>query len=348
MYKNKFLAILFTLLISTYGNLFAESDSPLRSDHPDSYLVVKGDTLWDISGRFLTDPWRWPNIWYANPQVENPHLIYPGDTLRLVYIEGQPRIMVQRGRQTFKLSPQGRTTMLDKAIPTIPLSAIKPFLTKPEIVDLETLDTAPYILDNKGEHLATANRDKIYVRGITDAERGQGYSIVRRGEEYIDPKSGEILGYEATYVGESVLKLNGDPASLIISFSNREVLKGDLLLPSTDTVYDSHFFPRPPENDVEGQILSVMDGVNQVGLYNVVVINLGTEDGMESGNVLDIYQTGKTVKDHFSGKRDDVKLPDERAGVLMVFRTFDKLSYGLIMYAERNMHVLDIVRTPQY
>ena len=345
MYKNKLLAILFTLLISTYGNLFAESNG-LRPNHPDSYVVVSGDTLWDISARFLTDAWRWPNIWYANPQVENPHLIYPGDTLRLVYIDGQPRIMVERGKQTFKLSPQARVTLLDKAIPTIPLDAIAPFLTKPEIVSQETLDSAPYIMGNKGEHLATAKRDKIYVRGITNAERGQGYSIVRRGKEYVDPKTDELLGYEATYVGESILKLNGDPASLIVADSNREILSGDLLLPSSDTTYDSHFFPRAPGNQVEGQILSVMDGVSQVGLYNVVVINLGTKDGMESGHVLDIYQLGKTVTDHYSGKRDKVKLPDERAGVLMVFRTFDRLSYALIMYAERNMHVLDVVRTP--
>jgi len=347
MYKNKLLAILFTLLISIYGNLSAESTG-LRPDHPDSYVVVNGDTLWDISARFLTDPWRWPNIWYANPQVENPHLIYPGDTLRLVYIDGQPRIMVERGRQTHKLSPQGRITLLDKAIPTIPLDAIAPFLTKPEIVDQETLDSAPYILDNMGERLATAKRDKVYVRGITDAQRGQGYSIVRRGEEYLDPKSGDLLGFEATYVGEAILKLNGDPASLIVSYSTREVLKGDLLLPSSDTTYDSHFFPRPPGNQVEGQILSVMDGVNQVGLYNVVVINLGTQDGMETGHVLDIYEKGKEVKDHYSGKRDMVTLPDERAGVLMVFRTFDRLSYALVMYAERNMHVMDMVRTPLY
>ncbi|HED16763.1 MAG TPA: LysM domain-containing protein [Gammaproteobacteria bacterium] len=347
MYKKKFLVLLFTLLISTYGNLFAESD-PLRPGHPDSYVVVEGDTLWDISARFLTDAWRWPNIWYANPQVENPHLIYPGDTLQLVYIDGKPRIMVQRGRQTVKLSPQGRITKLNKAIPTIPLDAIAPFLTKPEIVSQEALDSAPYILGNKGEHLATAKRDKIYVRGITDAERGQGYSIVRRGEKYVDPKSGDVLGFEATYVGESVLKLNGDPASLIVAQANREVLSGDLLLPSSDTTYESHFFPHAPDTEVEGQILSVMDGVSQVGLYNVVVINLGTKDGIKSGHVLDIYQAGETVKDHYSGKRDSVKLPDERAGVLMVFRTFDRLSYALVMYAERNMHVLDMVRTPQY
>ncbi len=346
MYKNKILAILFTLLVSTYGNLLAESGA-LRPDHPDQYVVVKGDTLWDISGRFLTDPWRWPNIWYANPQVENPHLIYPGDVLKLVYIDGQPRIMVERSK-TVKLSPQGRITPLDRAIPTIPLDAIAPFLTKPEIVDEETLNTAPYIVGNMGEHLATAKDDKVYARRIKDSEIGKGFTIVRRGEKYVDPKTKEILGYEATYVGESVLRANGDPASLIISDSNREALSGDLLLPSSDTTYDANFFPRAPENKVEGQILSVMDGVSQVGLYNVVVINLGKKDGMEHGHVLDIYEKGKTITDHYSGKRDKVTLPDERAGVLMVFRTFDRLSYALIMYAERNMHVLDVVRTPVY
>jgi hypothetical protein len=305
----------------------------LKDGHPDRYVVVKGDTLWDISERFLNSPWLWPEVWYVNPQIENPHLIYPGDLINLVYVDGKPQLRVERGKGTFKLSPKARVERLDKAIPTIPIDAIQQFLTQPLVADEDTLKSAPYVVSSADEHLI--------------ADQGSRYNIFRPGDPYTDPDTGEILGYEAMYLGDASSEKFGDPSTLKLTRTTREINIGDRVMPMTQEDVYAYFTPHSPDKEIDGTIISVVDGVSQIGQYQVVVLNRGTREGVDVGTVFEIYQTGDIIVDQVSEKRDEaVKLPDEKAGVLMVFRTFDKVSFGLIMKATSALHVGDRIRTP--
>ncbi len=323
----------------------ADSDIAVNPAHPDDYTVVKGDTLWDISARFLSKPWYWPEVWYANPQIKNPHLIYPGDVISLVYVNGRPQLRLRRGG-TDKLSPQIRSEPLDTAIPTIPIDAIQQFLNHSRVVSQQELDAAPYLVESADEHLITGAGDRIYVRRIT-APTPLHYGVYQQGKPYRDPDTGEALGVEALYVGDATLQRFGDPSTLLLAHSTREAVIGDRLLPMDENEVQRNFMPHAPATAVKGRIISVVDGVTQIGQHQVVVLNRGTRDGMEVGHVLAIFQAGSTVADKVSGKRGDtVTLPDERAGILMVFRTFDRVSYALVMSATRPIHVLDKVSNP--
>ncbi len=320
------------------------ADDLLRADHPDQYTVVKGDTLWDISGRFLRSPWRWPDIWYVNPQIANPHLIYPGDVLELVYIDGKPQLRMRRG--PLKLSPTVRSTPWDGAIPTIPVDAIGPFLTRPYVLDKDQLDSAPYIVDFADEHILGGAGQKAYVRRIDETEPLK-YEIVRPGGPYKDADTGEILGYEALYIGTSELQRTGDPATVFINSTDLESVIGDRLIPAGEEKATANFTPHAPAQPVEGSIIAVMNGVSQIGQYNVVVLDRGANDGLKPGTVLRVDQRGEVIRDVVTpDSRDTVTLPDEEAGLLMVFRTFERVSFGLIMHASRVMHVDDRVRNP--
>jgi hypothetical protein len=327
------------------GSLYA-ADVVLNPEHPDRYVVVKGDTLWDISSMFLRDPWLWPEVWYVNPQIANPHLIYPGDILTLVYVDGKPQLRMSRGYPTVNMSPQIREESLDKAIPTIPIDSIKQFLTRTIVVGENELDSAPYVVQSAGEHVVTGAGDRVYVRGI-EGDTEPLWDIYEPGDAYIDPDTGEVLGYEALYVGNGPVQQFGDPATLLLTETTREVRVGDRLQPTRRTGSVTHFQPKPAPPGTEGRIISVIDGVTEIGQYNVVAINRGTREGMEAGDVLRIFQAGKVIRDEVSGKRNDrVKLPDEEAGILLVFSSFEKVSLGLVMEATRAIHINDIVRTP--
>lgn len=317
----------------------------LNPDYPKHYVVKKGDTLWDISGMFLKYPWHWPDIWFANPQIENPHLIYPGDELSLVWRDGRPVLELNRGDRTVKLSPQMRETMLDQPIPTIPLSAIGPFLSKPKVVGAEVLETAPYVVASADERLISGAGDYIYVRGVMDDEVSD-YSVFRGGKVYTDPETDEVLGYEAIYTGDGSIASQGDPAKLNLTYTNREVQIGDRLLESEEDNYDLNFIPRSPETEMNGRIISVFDGVSQVGQYQIVVLNLGERDGIETGHVLSVFQAGETIRDQVTDDpKDMVTLPDEHAGEAMIFKTYEKVSYAIVMKATRAIHLLDKVKS---
>jgi hypothetical protein len=343
MSTKKLFGIVIAALLA--GSLFA-ADVVLNPEHPDRYVVVKGDTLWDISSMFLRDPWLWPEVWYVNPQIANPHLIYPGDILTLVYVDGKPQLRMTRGYPTVNMSPQIREESLDKAIPTIPIDSIKQFLTRAIVVGEGELDSAPYVVQSADEHVVTGAGDRVYVRGI-EGDNEPLFDIFEPGPAYIDPDSGELLGYQALYVGNGPVQQFGDPATLLLSETTREVRVGDRLLPMKRTASVSHFQPHSAPPGTEGRIMSVIDGVTEIGQYDVVAINRGTREAMETGQVLKIYQAGKVINDEISGKRNDrVKLPDEEAGILMVFSVFEKVSFGLVIEAHRAIHINDIVRTP--
>jgi len=339
---KKLLGMIFGLLLS--GQILA-TDVVLNPEHPDRYVVVKGDTLWDISAMFLRDPWLWPEIWYVNTQVENPHLIYPGDILTLVYVNGRPQLRLTRGE--VKLSPQIRYESLDNAIPTIPLDSIRQFLTQTIVVDENELNTAPYVLQSADEHVISGAGDRVYVRGIKDREHAL-FDVFEQGEAYIDPDTDELLGYAALYMGSGPIQSFGDPATLLLTNTTQEVRAGDRLRPAENHDPTLQFQPHPTPPGTEGHIISVIGGVSQIGQFNVVALDLGAREGMEVGHVMRIFQAGEIVRDPFSGKRlnNEVKLPDEEAGVLMVFRTFEKVSFALVMEATSPIHIYDIVRTP--
>jgi hypothetical protein len=343
MPTKKLLGMVFAALFA--GLLYA-ADVVLNPEHPDRHVVVKGDTLWDISAMFLRDPWLWPEVWYVNPQVENPHLIYPGDILTLVYVDGKPQLRMSRGYPTVDMSPQIRVESLENAIPTIPLDIIRPFLTRAIVVDAEELDKAPYVVSSAGEHVITGVSDRVYARGIKDKNESV-FDIYRPGGPYIDPDTDELLGYEALYVGTGPVEQYGDPATVFLAETTREIRVGDRLYPADASTPVTHFQPHAPDTDLEARIISVVDGVTQIGQFNVVAIDLGTREGMEIGHVFRIFKEGALIKDTVSGKRSDtVKLPDEDAGLIMVFRTFDKVSFGLVMKATSAIHINDFVRTP--
>lgn len=363
--------VMLSLLIST-GSWADEIQ--LNPAHPNQYTVVSGDTLWDISGKFLNHPWQWPELWRHNPQIENPNLIYPGDTLYFSMVDGRPQLDVSRneqraqsladstcilnedefknGRTEFAVSPEGkllpciRETITKKAVQLIPNESIAKFLTSPKVVAENELDNAPYVVDIADEHLVAGAGDRLYARSLAQPE-SRLYTIYRAGNPYISPETGEILGYEAKYIADTTLQQAGDPATLTIVKSSSEVRRGDRLMPKTEEQFILNYFPRPPETPIKGSIISVLSGVSQIGRYNVVVIDKGAKDGILAGHELAIYQNGKLVRDPYSAvKNDVVKLPDEIAGTLMVFRPFERVSYALVMKATRALHVLDKVQTP--
>jgi nucleoid-associated protein YgaU len=338
-------SLLALLLLAATG--LVQAQVQLRDGHPESYTVVAGDTLWDISGKFLNQPWKWPQLWRANPQVHDPDLIYPGDTLTLTYVDGQPRITVNRGesRGTIKLSPRVRSTPIAEAIPTIPLGAINAFLLNNRIIDnAHQFEVAPYVVAGNGERVLSGAGDRIYARGRFEPTH-VGYGIYRKGKTYIDPVSGVVLGINADDIGSGeIVATEGDVATLQMQRSTQEVRLGDRLFVSEERGINSTFVPSEPHQAVDGTIIDVPRGVTQIGEFDVVTLDRGRLDGLAEGNVLAIYKTGETVRDRVSG--DLVKIPDERSGLLMVFRTYERLSYAMVLHASRSLAVQDKVRNP--
>jgi hypothetical protein len=326
----------------------------LNPTHPDSYTVQRGDTLWGISARFLNEPWFWPEIWQVNPQIANPHLIYPGDIISLVYIDGQPRLILERGT-VVRLSPGIREERIGDAIQTIPFDAIRAFLSRPSVLTLEQANELPYVLTFREGKLMAAAGDDVYVRG-TNSAAGRYFSVVNIGEALVDPDDGAVVGYQGTYTGRGRIRRSGDPATLFLTDSQRETLRGDRLMPE-ELLPSLSFAPRAPRGQVEGSVIAVKDGMSMIGPWMVVVINRGTRDGIEPGHVLQVYQAGDEVIDNIGGARsgrfgraamfaEKVQLPEELAATIMVFRTFDRISYALVMQSLNEFRALDKVRSP--
>jgi LysM repeat protein len=326
---------------------------PLAENAPDSYVVKHGDTLWGIAKVFLRDPWYWPEIWQVNPQVHNPHLIYPGDTLRLVYIDGQPQIVLQRGN-TVRVEPTVRSEPISAAITTIPYATVAAFMSKPTVLDRDQMKAAPYVLATRDLHVVMSEGDTVYARGFTSpAELGSHYNVVRVGDALIDPDDHRFLGYDGIFTGSGHVTRQGDPTTLIMTESARESRAGDKLIPGgVDVPLD--FIPSAPRVKTNGRIISVANGVTVIGQYEVVVVNRGARDGLAPGNVLGVFDTGPAVPDtdkngffnlHSLGSKK-VALPSERTGTFMVFKTFDNISYGLIMEATNLIRVGDKIQNP--
>jgi len=336
----------------------ATAGAVLNPNAPESYVVKRGDTLWGIAKVFLRDPWYWPEIWQANQQIQNPHLIYPGDTLRLVYIDGKPRLTLQPGMErgdSARVLPRIRSQPLEAAVTTIPYESVAAFMSKPTVLTAEQIKGAPYVFATRDDHVALASGNTIYARHFTaPAEVGEHYNVIRIGDPLRDPDNHEILGYDGIFTASARITRLGDPTTLAMTDSARETELGDKLFVSTvDVPLD--FIPSPPKVKVDGRIMAVSDGVSIIGQYQVVVINRGSRDGLAPGNVLAVLEVGgvqrDTVNKGYLGGMSrlfapEIRLPDERTGTFMVFKTFDRMSYGLIMEAKNIIRVSDRVVNP--
>jgi len=367
----------------------------LAADAPDAYTVVKGDTLWSIAGRFLKDPWKWPQIWQMNrDQIKNPHWIYPGDVIRLDRSGANPSLSLASGGaggtgpsggtaadaagNLQKVTPRIRVEPLATAIPSIPGSALGPFLTSPLVVEADTLDRAPTILATEESRVVVGSGNTIYADRIGERD-GINWQVFRQGEALYDPETNEILGYEAKYVGDARVKRFGNPTTLEITKAKEEVNRTDRLAPARETSFPS-YVPRAPDKPIKGVIMSVDGGVAELGQYSIITINRGSRDGVEVGHVLASYRKGEIVdasgrpvvtgygsdwwatirKNWYSSEADKtttapeaetlqggiVKLPDERNGLVFVFRVFEKMSYAIVMRSSRPIYIGDIVQTP--
>lgn len=311
--------------------------------HPHQYTVVKGDTLWDISATFLESPWLWPKVWSVNPQIDNPHLIFPGDVVYLIYVNGKPQLRVDRG--PLKLSPSIRRTALEQAVKAIPLQDLKSFLSDNLVLQENELDTAPYVLGSENKSIIAGAGDRVYARGKLPAVDQNYYGIYRPQRIYKDPVTEEILGYESRTIGGGYLvAVDDDVLTIDLKRTSEEVRIKDRVLPTKEEVIQSVFYPASPDNEVKGQILSVLRGVSKIGQFDVVALNLGEREEMQPGHVLHVYKRGEAVKDPMTG--EIVKLPSERRGMVMIFKVFDRVSYALVMKAQAALSVLDEVRTP--
>ncbi len=333
------------LLMSLLFSAWLQAAVELNENVPETYIVKKGDTLWGISGMYLQKPWLWPQLWDANPQIDNPHLIYPGDELYLVWIDGQPKLRMRRGRDV-KLEPNMRVSDLDLAIPIIPLDQIGPWLKWSRIVAEGELAGAPYIVAGSQNHLLSAPGDRVYGRGsFPDGEKV--YGIYRPGDAYHDPVTGELLGYHAQDIGNAKLLTSNTDAvtELEITRITTEVRVTDRLLPMREGVIDANFHPRAPDAEIkDGFMIAVPDGVSQIGTTDIVVLNKGERDGLEVGQVLAIYQAGQLIFDEVA--QENVLLPDVRAGLAMVFETFEKASYAIVLKSDKPLKVGDKVKNP--
>ncbi len=330
----------------------------LRKEAPLRYVVKPGDTLWGIASRFLRAPWAWPEIWYENPYIKNPHLIYPGDVITLSYANGRPVLTRTRGNLTVAatqpgtrmLHPQVERTPLGRAVPTIPYDAISALLSKPRVMDLASYRAAPYVLQPADGQLLAAAPDKVYARGLPAGKdaAGMAYAVVHKNKKLTDPKTGKLLGYEVLYLGRGRIAAGGDPATLQLLKSTREIRAGDRLVPIQSGLVPAQFPLLTPKHAIHAQIIDVIGGLAAVGQYQTVALDRGARAGLETGDVLAIYTEGKRIRDRnaHGSLSSTVRLPRRRSGELLVFRAFPRISYALVMQSVRPIKVGDIATNP--
>ncbi len=318
----------------------------LQDKAPDRYVVVKGDTLWDISGRFLKQPWRWPEIWKLNKQeIRDPHWIYPGDVVLLDRSGAEPRLRLLRDEKfrpgEGRLSPGVRTTPLDRdAIASISPSAIDPFLTRPLVLSPEAFAKAPRVAAAHESRVVFGMGDTIYAVNL-DAKPGEVWQVFRSGKKLVDPDTKEVIGHEVTYLGEVRVEVAADVSTLRILSSKEEIGIGDRLVRAPEKTF-INYSPRLPEQSVEGKIVSTYGSVADAGTFTTVVINRGAETGLEVGNVLFVYKKGIPVKRE--GDEPKRVTPPVKSANLFVYRVFPKLSYGLLLDATLPVNVGDGVK----
>jgi LysM repeat protein len=317
----------------------------LADGAPERYTVVRGDTLWGLSAKYLKDPYRWPALWKMNAQeIKNPHWIYPGQVLVLDRSGREPRLSFAT-EKTEKLSPREYIEPANKAIPSIPPQDIEPFLSQPLVVDQASMAGALRVVGLQDNRVIAGAGDTIYTTSATNSATAPVWQVFRAGKPLHDPETKETLGFEALYVGTARLMAQGEVTSFRLLTTKEEVLAGDMLLPAPRVDVVS-YTPHAPEQAIKSRVLSIYGGVQYGGPQAVVVLNRGKKDGLEAGHVLAIDTAGVTLDDRFQGEKKTYTLPDARNGLVFVFRVFDRVAYALVMSAQKPVIVGDAAHTP--
>jgi hypothetical protein len=345
----------------------------LAADAPQQYVVKSGDTLWDIAAVFLRDPWYWPEIWFVNPSIQNPHLIYPGDVLNLVYVDGQPRVTLGSAGAV-RLSPQVRAEPLEGAIRAIPYDLLMTFVGRPTLLDRREIRDLPYIVGLRDRHLIGSTANEIYAVGLGEPAVGSRFNIVNVGAELRDPDDGDLLGYIGHFAAtgeviqtsgavvpgaDSTLRMRRERelTHMRVIETGREILQGDRLFPAEAEVGEDFVLSAPAREDILGQIIAITDGVYVAGRYQVLAINRGQRHGLKPGNALGVFYRGEVVRDRFdrgnswmayTASYDRVRLPDERSATVLLFRVYDRMSYGLVVESSQVIRRGDFVAHPRY
>jgi hypothetical protein len=332
----------------------------LAEDHPTSYTVKPGDTLWGISQMFLKNPWQWPSIWHVNEQVANPHRIFPGDVLKLTWRDGKPSLERVESFQTenanvevvdaetLKLRPRIRDTEVAVAIPAIPLRNVEVFLDDSRVVELEELRKAPYVIAGPERRVIMGNGDTLYVRATTPkwSESFPEFGVFRQGKPFIDPRSKEILGYEAKKIATArVLDNEGNLATMRVLSADEDIRIDDRLLLSDQRAIQSVFYPKEGPAGVTPEIIHIFGSIGYAGLNDVIVVNKGKREEVNVGHVFSVLQSGEVVRDRRKG--DNVRLPPRRVGLAIVFRAFDKTAFALITRSTSAIRVGDTLGQPR-
>ena len=354
---GKSIIALLLLAAAWTSNSTMADEIKLAKNAPDRYVVVKGDTLWGISARFLNDPWRWPDVWGLNKEeIKNPHWIYPGDVVVLDFTGNTPRLHKEGGRDgsesdwqlmEAKLSPSIRKqTLGNGAILSIPASAIQPFLVKPLVMGEQELKAAPTLVAGPENRVVLSAGDTAFAKGVT-WEEGATWSVIRPGRTLTDPDTKELLGRETIYLGDAQISEFGEVSTVLLTKATQEIAPGDRLAKSAPYQALS-YVPHAPASSIKGRVIAGPDGsVSEIGPLQVVIINRGSREGMEVGNVLALYRDRPSVTPaNAVDPKEKLRLPAERYGIVFIFRVFEKVSYALVMNSTRPVNVLDVVQTP--
>ena len=335
--------IISALMLATAATVCSAAGQALQlnDDAPPRHIVLPGDTLWGIAGKFLKEPYRWPDVWRMNgEQIKNPHRIFPGEIIVLERdSDGKPRL---RTKDT-KLSPRIYAEQLTQAIPSIPSELISQFLSAPLIIEANELDNAARIVATQQTRVFLGNGDIAYVANADPTQLK--WQIYRKTRPILDPDNKNVLGYEAYYLGTARQNESGNPATFEIISAKEEVSRGDRLMPATPPPL-INYVPHAPDNPVDARIVSVYGGVTEAGKWSTVLLNRGVGDGIEIGHVLALHRNRVLDQRDDEGRKETIKVPEERYGLLFVFRTFDRLAYALVMQSEGPVTVNDFVRTP--
>lgn len=321
----------------------------LKANAPSQYIVKPGDTLWSISSQYLESPWEWPSLWKNNPNLKNPNTLYPGAILVLKSNHQRPYLHVQTNG-TIKLSPHMHRLPEDNPVPPIPLSVVKPFLDGSLVLDRNILKCAPYVLAFQGEHLIGGQGDEVYVKNLCPSQHlriGEtfSYAIFRPAGKYYNAKRKEVLGYKATLIGYAEYVRGKDPATVRLTNITEGVRLKDKLLPNQFGAFDLNFYPTAPTMPIQGRIIDLQEQYTQGSMGMIVVLDIGQNVGLKSGDVLAVYSRGRVLQDPNHPKRC-IPLPNERLGEVMIFKTFTQTSFALVMRATRSIQKKDFITNP--
>jgi hypothetical protein len=347
MPRSTIAALMFALCVPA----FAQQATPpvqVKENAPDRYIVEKGDTLWGISGKFLKEPWRWPEIWKLNEaEIKNPNRIYPGNVIVLDRSGAEARLRLLS--DTVKLSPRVRSEATSAAIPAIPAAIIEPFLAQPLVIEPDGLERAPRVVATEDNRVNIGSGSLAYVSGMGDS-KATSWQLYRQGKPLVDPETKNTLGYEAVYLGTGTVEKFGEPASVRITAAKQEIGRGDRLI-AMGAPQANEYLPHAPKDALSGRVLAVYGGLREAGRNSIVTLNRGKRDGVENGHVLALYRLGESFDEKApdrGGERvvSKIKLPDERYGLVFVFRTFEQISYALVMESSKSVTTNDVVQKP--